>query len=230
MEQQNLNDAGWIRIGFMFGIGFGLAGLIFAAIVALAIYLHGHPGGQPAVPAPEVVAHPPRPVAAPAPALPAPLPPAKPRDRGEHIQIPPKDGKTCLQEAHGLIDRTYEACLKGSDYWTKDPAPDPSGEADAQELQQVQQEWAVQLTTAITQAWTVPPGTEPGFKALVSLTLSPAGEVQSALIADGSGVAAFDDSLLKAAYKASPLPLPGRPEAFAPSITICFSPDAKNCQ
>lgn len=231
MEQQNLNDAGWIGIGFKFGLGFGLAGLIFAAISALLAYGYSHhrAASVPAAPGPAAAQFSPPAVSA---ALPAQQPaPPKPAGERRHILVPPKDGKTCLQEAHGLIDDNYEKCLKGSDYWTGGAS---SGQSEAQQaaepVQEAQTDWAVLIVAAVNQHWTVPPGTSPALKATVSMALSPAGDVQSVEITAGSGVAAFDDSLLKAINKASPLPLPGNAEAFVSNVDICFSPDPRNCQ
>jgi len=231
VERQNLNDAGWIGIGFKFGLGFGLAGLIFAAIGVLLAYGYSHhrAASAPAAPGPAAAQLPPPAVG---PALPAQQPaPPKPTGERRHILVPPKDGKTCLQEAHGLIDDNYEKCLKGSDYWTGGAS---SGQPEAQQatepVQEAQTDWAVLIIAAVNQHWTLPPGTSPALKATVSMALSPAGDVQSAEVTAGSGVAAFDESLLKAINKASPLPLPGNAEAFVPNVDICFSPDPRNCQ
>jgi len=229
VEQQNLNDAGWIGIGFKFGVGFGMAGLIFAAIGALLAYGYSHhqPTSLPAAPK-AAVQFPPSVVN---PATPAQLPAApKPAGERRHILIPPRDGKTCLQEARGMIDDNYEKCLKGSDYWTGGGSPGPPDALAAEPVREEQSDWAVLIVAAVNQHWTVPSGTSPALKATVSMTLSPAGEVQSAEVTAGSGVAAFDESLLRAINKASPLPLPGSPDAFVPNVDICFSPDPRSCQ
>lgn len=234
MEQQDLRNAGWVWIGFRFGVGFCLAVLILGVIggVAAHVYRH-HRNAAPAGPAAQQApaqAHP-APPPSPPPAAKAPPPAgAAPAHKGQHIVVPPKDGKTCLQEAHGMIDDRYEACLKGQDYWTGDAVAGQPGDENAQADQQALDEWAVQLTFAVTRVWIVPPGTSPDLKATASIGLSPVGEVLSASIASGSGVAAFDESLLKAIYKASPLPLPASREAFMPTVSLCFSPDPKNCQ
>ena len=226
MEQRDVNEARWIAIGFKFGIGFGLAGLIFAALGGLAAYLlHPHHAAAPA--AERAAAAAPPVVVSAAPAQPAPADKAGER---KHIVIPPKDGKTCLAEAHGLIDDNYEKCLKGSDYWTGGGSSGAAEAPAADDLPQLQNEWVVQLIAAINQHWTVPPGTNPAQRAVASIGIAPNGEVVSSSITAGSGVAAFDDSLLKAITQASPLPLPRDQAAFLPSVEICFSPDARNCQ
>jgi TonB family protein len=228
MERQDLKDAQWIWIGFRFGLGFCGAGLIFALVFHLVIHLIGHHRATvpPSPPPPPVYVNPDT-RAAPPPAAPAPAP--VPQAGHLHVVVPPKDGKTCMEEAHGLIDERYEDCLKGRDYWTDDRGAALPAAADAAAAQAVPDDWAVQLSAAVVRAWTVPPGTKPNLKAIVNITMGADGEVQAAFIDSGSGVKAFDDSLLKAVTKASPLPLPGKPEEFAPSVKICFSPDAKNC-
>jgi len=104
------------------------------------------------------------------------------------------------------------------------------GVESAQLTQEIQNQWALQLVAAITQVWARPPGTDQNLKAILSITLSVTGQVQSANIATSSGVVAYDDSLKRAVYRASPLPLPQDPSAFAPNVNICFSPNPRNCQ
>lgn len=104
------------------------------------------------------------------------------------------------------------------------------GVESAQLTQQIQNEWALQLTAAITQAWARPPGTDQNLKATLQMTLSVTGQVQGASIISSSGVPAFDESLKRAVYRASPMPLPRDPSAFAPTVNICFSPNPRNCQ
>jgi len=104
------------------------------------------------------------------------------------------------------------------------------GAASADLTAQLQNEWATQLTAAIEQVWARPPGTDQNLKANLLISLSPTGQVQSATIATSSGVKAYDDSLTRAVYRASPLPLPSDPSAFVPNVGICFSPNPQNCK
>lgn len=104
------------------------------------------------------------------------------------------------------------------------------GVESAQLTAQIQNEWALQLTAALTNAWARPPGTDQNLKAYLLMTLSATGAVQSATIDSGSGVPGFDDSVVRAAYRASPMPLPRDPSAFVPNVRICFSPNPRNCQ
>ncbi len=104
------------------------------------------------------------------------------------------------------------------------------GVESAQLTAQIQNEWALQLVAALTNAWARPPGTDQNLKAYLLMTLSPSGAVQSASIDTSSGIQAFDDSVVRAAYRASPMPLPRDPSAFVANVRICFSPNPRNCQ
>jgi colicin import membrane protein len=103
------------------------------------------------------------------------------------------------------------------------------GVESAQMTAQVQNEWMLQLSAAIQQAWAWPPGTDPKTKAWLKIRLSPTGQVISAEIATPSGITLFDQTLKQAAYKASPLPLPRDPSAFDSNLTVCFSPNPQSC-
>ena len=127
--------------------------------------------------------------------------------------------KKAEEAQHEADRRKREAALQAS-----------LGVESAQLTQEIQNQWALQLVAAITQVWARPPGTDQNLKAILSITLSVTGQVQSANIATSSGVVAYDDSLKRAVYRASPLPLPQDPSAFAPNVNICFSPNPRNCQ
>lgn len=85
-------------------------------------------------------------------------------------------------------------------------------------------EWATQLAAAITRAWTRPPGADGQFRAVISIRLSATGEVLSARIRTPSGNPQFDDSAVRAAYKASPMPLPRNPTVFDENVNVLFAP------
>ena len=104
------------------------------------------------------------------------------------------------------------------------------GAESAELTAQMQNEWAAQLTAALQQAWARPPGTDQTLKAQLQMVLAQNGTVQSAKVVGTSGNVAFDDSVVRAAYRASPMPLPRDPSAFVPNINICFSPNPRNCQ
>jgi colicin import membrane protein len=104
------------------------------------------------------------------------------------------------------------------------------GVASSQLTAEVQSQWATQLVAALANAWARPPGTDSSLKAFVLMTLAPNGQVQSATIDTSSGVPAFDDSVVRAAYAASPMPLPADSTAFRSKVDVCFSPNPRNCE
>lgn len=92
--------------------------------------------------------------------------------------------------------------------------------ADSQKL------WAAALSEAIRRNWLRPPGDDQDFRCTLSMRLLPNGQVVpgSARITNSCGSMILDDSVIKAVYKASPLPLPTEPSAFVPDLTIRFAP------
>jgi colicin import membrane protein len=105
------------------------------------------------------------------------------------------------------------------------------GVESAQLTAAVTDQWRLALIAALTQAWARPPGTDSNLKAYVIITLAQgSGQVLNASIDNGSGMSGFDDSVVSAAYKASPMPLPADPSAFHSKVEVCFSPNPRNCQ
>jgi colicin import membrane protein len=90
--------------------------------------------------------------------------------------------------------------------------------ADAQKL------WAAAIAEALRRNWLRPPDSQDNFQCMVNIKLAPNGQVLSARIASSCGSMVLDDSVIKAVYKASPLPLPKEPTAFVPDLNIRFRP------
>jgi len=85
--------------------------------------------------------------------------------------------------------------------------------------------WGTQLVAAIQRVWTRPPGvSDQKYSCVVNMQLSATGEVLSARIQKSSGNPQIDESVLRAVYKASPMPLPRDPTVFQPGINITFIP------
>ena len=85
--------------------------------------------------------------------------------------------------------------------------------------------WATQLVAAIQRVWTRPPGVaDQKYLCVVNMQLSATGEVLSARIQKSSGNPQIDESVLRAVYKASPMPLPRDPTVFQPGVNITFIP------
>ncbi len=89
--------------------------------------------------------------------------------------------------------------------------------ADSQKL------WARALADALRRNWLRQPGAD-NFVCKIKIRMLPNGQVMNASIVSSCGSALLDDSVLSAANKASPLPLPSEPSAFVPEVTITFRP------
>ncbi len=89
--------------------------------------------------------------------------------------------------------------------------------ADSQKL------WVRALADAIRRNWLRPPGADT-FSCKLNVQLLPNGQVVSARIISSCGSPILDDSVIKAVYKASPLPLPSEPSAFVPDLNLTFKP------
>jgi colicin import membrane protein len=70
------------------------------------------------------------------------------------------------------------------------------------------------ITQRVSRSWNRPVGVAKGLKCVVSVRLTPTGEVLSANVVRSSGNGLFDRSVENAVYKAAPLPLPEDPTLF----------------
>lgn len=79
----------------------------------------------------------------------------------------------------------------------------------------------------VSRSWNRPLGVAKGLKCVVSVRLTPGGEVLSATVVRSSGNGIFDRSVEYAVYKAAPLPLPEDPTLFDNfrEIEFQFSPE-----
>lgn len=89
--------------------------------------------------------------------------------------------------------------------------------ADSQKL------WGAALKAALQRNWLRQPGAD-NFVCKIKIRMLPNGQVVSAAIVSSCGSQLLDDSVIAAANKASPLPLPSEPSAFLPEVTITFRP------
>lgn len=80
--------------------------------------------------------------------------------------------------------------------------------ADSQKL------WFSAISEALRRNWLRPPDQQADFACIVEIELLSNGAVKSARIVNSCGSMVLDDSVIKAIYKASPLPLPSEPSAF----------------
>jgi colicin import membrane protein len=86
-------------------------------------------------------------------------------------------------------------------------------------------QYIARLQSRIQNAWIRPPSARVGLDCLLEVTQSPAGEVLSARVTQCNGDAATSDSIVNAAYRASPLPTPPDPALFARTFVFHFHPD-----
>jgi len=69
------------------------------------------------------------------------------------------------------------------------------------------------ITQKVVRNWNIPPGSK-GLQCVLTIRVSPKGEVLAVSIVQSSGNAVFDKSVENAVHKATPLPLPPDPSLF----------------
>ena len=70
----------------------------------------------------------------------------------------------------------------------------------------------------------LPPDIPGNPEAIFDVVQLPTGEILDAKLRKSSGVPAYDDAVLRAIYKSSPLPRPPRPELFQRALALRFRP------
>jgi colicin import membrane protein len=87
------------------------------------------------------------------------------------------------------------------------------------------QSWQAQISARIHRAWLQPPSARSGLECLLLVTQAPGGAVLSAKLESCNGDQAVRESLVAAAYRASPLPPPPDPSLFDPKVEVLFRLD-----
>ena len=85
--------------------------------------------------------------------------------------------------------------------------------------------WQGQIAARIERAWDIPQSAKPGLKCELLVTQVPGGEVTSAKVLSCNGDDVVKQSLVNAAFKASPLPPPPDPSVFQRQLDITFRPN-----
>lgn len=80
--------------------------------------------------------------------------------------------------------------------------------AELQKKQTMIDKYMSAIQTAVYKAWVMPPSADKGLECVLQVRLSPAGDIISIELSKGSGDNEFDQSVLAAVRRASPLPLP----------------------
>jgi len=84
--------------------------------------------------------------------------------------------------------------------------------------------WEAQISARIHRAWIQPPSARPGIECELIVTQARGGAVQNARIGSCNGDQAVRESIVAAAYRASPLPAPPDPSLFLPEVEVTFKP------
>jgi colicin import membrane protein len=84
--------------------------------------------------------------------------------------------------------------------------------------------WAAQIQARIQRAWIRPPSARAGLDCTLYVTQVPGGEVANVKLGSCNGDDAVKQSILDAAYRASPLPAPADPSLFERNLEVTFRP------
>jgi colicin import membrane protein len=85
--------------------------------------------------------------------------------------------------------------------------------------------WTSQISARIHRAWLQPPSAGPGLLCVLLVTQAPGGAVLSAKLESCNADQAVRESLVAAAYRASPLPPPPDPSLFEREVEVTFRLD-----
>ena len=97
------------------------------------------------------------------------------------------------------------------------------------ELNPLRDAYSNAISQKISHNWLKPQGISDDLKCEARVTQTPDGNVTSAKITRSSGNAVFDESVIKAIYKAAPLPQPPSPEVFDRDLEIGFCSTGNVC-
>lgn len=103
-------------------------------------------------------------------------------------------------------------------------AQEAADRAEAARIAEVAKTWGQVLAEHIRQRWLRPAGLPDTLFCKIQMELLPNGEVVSARIVQPSGDPTFDNSVVTAVYKSSPVPLPTDPKAFQRTVVAGFTP------
>ena len=84
--------------------------------------------------------------------------------------------------------------------------------------------WAAQIQARIQRAWIRPPSARAGIDCTLYVTQVPGGEIVNVRLGTCNGDDAVKQSILDAAYRASPLPAPSDPNLFERNLEVNFRP------
>jgi colicin import membrane protein len=146
-------------------------------------------------------------------------------------------------EADRRAKEAADAKKKADDQKRLEAEKKAQAEADAQRQAELQQSlnqemqrdsartstamttWVGQITRKIQDSWLRPPSARAGIVCELTVTQVPGGEVTNARVGSCNGDAVVKQSIVDAAYRASPLPPPPDPTLFERTLIITFRPD-----
>src|SRR6188474_2644785 len=85
-------------------------------------------------------------------------------------------------------------------------------------------QYRAELEQALERRWIRPPSAQPGLECTLYVTQAPGGTVLDVKLGSCNGDAAVRESITNAVFRASPLPAPADPRAFARRLEIVFRP------
>ena len=85
-------------------------------------------------------------------------------------------------------------------------------------------QYRAELEQAIERSWIRPPSAQPGLECTLYVTQGERGTVLDVKLGSCNGDAAVRESITNAVFRASPLPAPADPRAFARRLEIVFRP------
>lgn len=151
-----------------------------------------------------------------------PKPKPKPEPVAQAKPVPPKPDETHAQQllAQALAREDQQRAAERERQAMKAQL---EREAQAARIRG-QQTWIDKIRDKIRGHIVLPPGIQGNPQALVLVTLLPTGEVLQAKLVFSSGHTAYDDAVIRAILKSSPLPKPDNAALFARELKLTFNP------
>jgi len=191
--------------------------------------------------APEVISvelwQPPPPAAQPEPPKPAPAPQAKPEPRIEKPDLaikeapkpkpaPPKPDDRLAQQRlrEELAREQQQLAAEHERQAIKDQLTRDAARSAAAARDRAIASWIDKIRLKIRNNIHLPPDLKGNPEALFLVTQLPTGEVLQARLVISSGHAAYDDAVLRAILKSSPLPKPDSAGLFERELKLTFRP------
>jgi colicin import membrane protein len=88
----------------------------------------------------------------------------------------------------------------------------------------MQAQYIQMIRLDVESAWRQPPGSAVGQSCVVNVTQAGSGDVIAVQVRSCSGTDAFQKSVERAVWRASPLPFPPDPELFSKELEFIFTP------